>query len=254
MKSDTASKNGAEREEDAAFANKIALLNTICYCTTICTITYVDSNLNTHAVVEYRERVYDVGYYWILLAGAPLFFVTRWALTTRHLSLHGSRRRTFAPSIILIAFGIFPLWDFRLELPHGALVATLGLACMVSWLTCWLHFQTLTNWTQNVSVKESARIERIKEACTFWRTLTLTGIVGFIALLIPLVNYVWSEAEQLTGNKVEKMIVVKGTIVRLLPIVFYIFIGIFGELFKITQKTADYFLDIKETDVTTSPK
>jgi hypothetical protein len=175
---------------DNAFTLKIAMCNAIGFFVISAGVTLVDARLSSH--VAYGARYYPLRF-WICLA-APIVFVVSLISVRRS---HSWKARAVWPSLCLLLIGSPCLLNFRPAFPHTGFCLGILLCCLVSFITSWIYYLPFeVDWIDDRRIDRLLKLERIKEIVTLWRTLALSVTFGYLALLIPWQNLIWSTSHQ----------------------------------------------------------
>lgn len=182
---------------DNAFTLKIAMCNAIGFFVTSAGVTFVDARLSSGIV--HGALYYPLGY-WICLV-APIVFVVTLISVRRS---HSWKARAVWPSLCLLLIGAPFLLNFRPGFPHMGFCLGILLCCLVSFITSWIYYLPFeVDWIADSDIDRLLKLERIKEIVTLWRTLALSVTFGYLALLIPWQNFIWSTSRQVVTKPYE---------------------------------------------------
>lgn len=231
----------AERHNstDAFFRWKIAMFNTVGFLVHAGLTTYVDARLPNRVI--YGARHYPLGY-WVCLLAVPVFFAGLWGLKSKTLWA-----RILVPISGIVCATAIALWNFRPEFPHLNVGFWMGLYALVSLISCWIRFSDeRAAFLSADDISPTAKIERIKEMVTVWRTIALSLAIGYIAGAFQWVKMDYDLARQLIAGKtgdplyefqVQRLIATNN--VQLMLFSAYVVAGVLYESFRKSKKTAD---------------
>lgn len=226
---------------DRSFAIKTALFNSVGFLLIIAAITYVDSHLTSHVV--YGARHYRYGY-WVSLVGALvialstlLIFRGRWS----------AKAKAVLPSVVLTVTSALSLPFFRPQFPHvGILVWMLPLS-LVSLFSCLIRLvPPKTDWLRSSNATPEVKLERIKEYANLWRTVAVSISVGYIALIVPASNLIWTSSPGIVTKPSEAFLLVQFGIVAFAWLSLYVVFGVLYETFRRANLAGDLMFEIKE--------
>lgn len=226
-------------DTDKNYAFRIAFFNSIGFILTTGGVTFVDSRLTSNF---YGARNYPLGY-WITLLGPVI-------LTSTYLCIQKSRTRikkmlyTF---IILFVAWLISLPIFLPECPHVGIINWMALYTIVGLLSIWIRFEPVSrDYLTKSDIPWEIKVERLKEYITLWRTVTVSFAFGYLALLVPSMNGMWSVSEIYLSKKSDIFLVSNAAVLALIPFSIYVVVGIVYESFRKSQVAADLLLTIKK--------
>jgi hypothetical protein len=222
------------------FIIKTSLLNSVVFCFITAGVTYIDARLTSH--VAYGARNYYFGY-WICLLGPVIFFST---LIFGKL-IKSWKVKVVGFPLILIIVSLFSQINFRPEIPHGMISLTMLVISFICLVTSFIHYTPFNeSFIYKQGIDYQLKIERIKELVTLWRTIAISIIVSYLALLIPWGNLIWSQNDHIVLEMSEKFLLSQFGISAIIIISFYILFGLIYESFLKASLAADLILKIKK--------
>ena len=169
------------------FEFKIGFFNSLGFALAVGVPTFFDPLLKSH--VRFGAREYFLGP-WVLLISPLVFIVTYWCI------VKSSKHKYFFSWFPLAVSGIAVLWNFRPELPHANVTLWIIYYCVASFFASWIRYTPMDfNFVCDGSIHINARIERIKESISQWRTILISIATGFLALIVPWIAFVWLSSE-----------------------------------------------------------
>ncbi|MBI5819220.1 MAG: hypothetical protein HZA88_09530 [Verrucomicrobia bacterium] len=174
----------AEMNSDRLFTLRIALFNACGFMLVTGGITYVDSHLHSHVISAYRERHYALGM-WIMAFALPLFILT-------YIGMNKARARVMKSVIstaVIMGCGAVALWNCRPEFPHPMVLFWITLYAICGTVSVYVRYAPSESERANAQhIPLEFRLEWLKERIAFWRTMAVSFVVGYMALMIPWVN------------------------------------------------------------------
>ncbi|MFY9329425.1 MAG: hypothetical protein WAO76_15625 [Georgfuchsia sp.] len=226
---------------DRGFAAKIAAFNAIGSMISLACVTYLDPLLTAH--IQHGAVVHPYGYPVAAIGGLVIFVSTYLALA-KGLSW---KHKIWLPSGILLLVDALSLPFFLPEFPNGGIaVWTLELA-VCSMVTCVIRYVPFNEnvWLSDSEIAESARIERVKEFTSLWRTVAVSSMFGFLALLVPWTDTVWKFPENIVRNRGEAFLLGQYGGLDIVVVCFYALLGVVYEAFHKSEKAAHMLLSIR---------
>jgi hypothetical protein len=224
------------------FAVKIALFNLIGFSYVIASVTYVDARLTTHVV--YGARHYRAGYPLAVIGGLFIFFSTMLAI----LKPASWKVKAALPAMIFAVMGVMALPFFGPEFPHQGMASwtlQLSLVCLLSCLAHFIPFSTEQLTATDISAQ--IKIERVKEHANLWRTIAISVTVGYIAVIIPWNNFIWSQPSHIVTNASEAFLLGQGAAIALAILSLYMLFGVIYEAFLKAHHAADLMFCIRDS-------
>jgi hypothetical protein len=226
--------------KEKCFAVRLAGFTAVGMSLAVGVPTFVDSRMTSNRIFGARE--YPMGY-WILLIG-PLVFVGMYYLLIASSSV---KKRIVKPIAYLLIVGCLSLLNFFPEFPNGNVILWLLLYFIGDVLCLWTHYTPIkSDYIDLVDILDIAKIEMIKESINFWRTSTLMVGVGYLAILVPWSNLIWTwPAKFLTNPKEEAL----GIMVCETQLLFFSFFFLFCpvlEGIRKWQEATELFRKIKK--------
>ncbi len=218
------------------FALKISLFNSLGFMFAVGVPTLVDPLLKSH--VAYGARHYFLGP-WVLLFALLAFSGTFLILI---------KRKYFLSWLPIAVLGTGLLWNFRPELPHGNVTFWTAIYCIASFVTSWIYCTTVdSSYITDKCIHRSARIERIKESINYWRTISIAIAAGYLAILVPWTNLLWTMTDKIVREPQDRFLLATISGVQLALFSIYVLAGPVTEAFLKTQTISDELLKIRES-------
>jgi hypothetical protein len=224
------------------FAIKIALFNSIGFSYIIGGVTYVDARLTTHVV--YGSRHYRAGYTLALIGGLLIFVSTMLAI----LKAPSWKIKAALPALIFAIMSAIALPFFRPEFPHQGMSSwtlQLSLVCLLSCLVHFLPFGTEQLTAPDISAQ--IKIERVKEHANLWRTIAISITVGYLAVIIPWNNFIWSQPSHIVTTASEAFLLGQSAAIALAILSLYMLFGVIYEAFLKAHHAADLMFCIRDS-------
>jgi hypothetical protein len=231
------------------FAIKTALFSSLGFSYITAGVTYVDARLTTHVV--FGARYYSAGYWVGLIGGIVIFGGTLLGMRkTRSWKLQAA-----LPGTLFVIVNVIALPFFRPEFPHMGMSSwTLQLA-IVCFLSCAIHFSPLQR--RNLVRRRAStaiKLERVKEYANLWRTIAISLTVGYIAVIIPWSNFIWSQPIHIVTNEKEAFLLIHSASIALAVLSLYMLFGVVYEAFLKAHRAADLMFCIKDSEPQKSAK
>lgn len=226
--------------QESRFALRIAFFHALGFCYTTGGVTYLDARLTSHAA--FGPRHYPLGY-WVC-AFAPLVFCASYLVLTR---IRHRLLLIVASSLVPLLCAAIVLPNFLPEFPHAGVVGYLFLYSVATFVALFARLvPDRTDYIDESALSERVKIERVKHSVDFWRTVTISAGLGYLALMGPWMLTAESISKGFLTNPAEVFVV--GTWTRNWILVFttYVLAGPMYELFSKTARTADLLLGIKQ--------
>ena len=223
------------------FAIKIALFSALGFSYITAGVTYVDARLTTHVV--YGARYYRAGY-WIALIGGVVIFVGTLLVI---LKTESWKLRAALPATLFVIMNAIALPFFRPEFPHMGMSSWTLQLSVVCFLSCVIHFlplncEELAARTASIQIK----LERVKEYANLWRTIAISLTVGYIAVIIPWSNFIWSQPIHIVTNEKEAFLLIQSASIALAILSLYMLLGVVYEAFLKAHRAADLMFYIED--------
>jgi hypothetical protein len=225
--------------KDLGFAVKVAVLNALAFSIVVAGVTYIDARLTSH--VAFGARTYPYGYP-IAMGGGPVVFGSTLLVLARASSW---KVRATVPAAILAAMAILTLPFFRPEFPHGGISVWLAQFSIVSLLTCYIHFLP---WPARLASEElgaAVKWERLKEYGALWRTIAVAVTIGYMIILIPWSNFIWSLSPHIVRDPAQAYVLSEFGAAGMVGVTIYVILGVLYESFRRTHEAADLALRYK---------
>lgn len=84
--------------------------------------------------------------------------------------------------------------------------------------------QKLMEFVIDESISIQSRIEKIKELVNLWRTIAITLGAGYLAILVPWSNYLFSNMHIFDPFEKEQLLISNGVFVEIYLLSIYIYI------------------------------
>jgi hypothetical protein len=223
---------------DKGFTLKIAFFNSMGYFVTAAGVTFVDAKLVSSPF--FGARHYPLGY-WICL-GAPIVFLLSILFVRRFKSW---KRKALWPTLCLLLISAISLPNFRPGFPHMGFFGGTFFYCAISLIASWIHYAPLDiEWIADSRIDRSLKLERLKELITFWRTLTLSIVFGWMALMIPWTSFFWSSSKAFLETPAEVVINSNAWTVAMCGFSIFVLFGPVYESFRKTTCAVDQILQL----------
>jgi hypothetical protein len=230
--------------KDDWFAVKTAIFNSLAFSLTIAYVTFLDPRLKSHFRYP-GGRNYPHGYVISLLGGAIILGTTLLVLT----KASSWKVKATSPAIILAVMGLGSLPFFRPEFPHSAIFIWTSQCSLVSLFTCYVRFLPFqADWLTSADFTNSSKIERVKEYVTLWRTVAVFLTVGYIAIIIPWSNLIWSQPSRIVKDAGERFLLGEFGEMGIVGFSLYVIFGVIYESFRRAHDAADLVLRYKIQD------
>jgi len=229
---------------DKWFAVKIALFNSLGFFVIAAGVTYVDARLTTHLV--FGARHYPAGYPLSVIGAVIIFFITMFAI----LKPRSWKVKVVLPSLTLIIMDAISLPFFRPEFPHGGLAAWILYLAIASLFSCLIRFLPFEanriDWLAASDIITEAKIERVKEYANLWRTIAVSITIGYLGVLIPWINFTWTQAPYIVKAPAEIFLLSQAGVAALAGLSMYVLFGIIYEAFRKAHVAAELLFQIKK--------
>ncbi|HYY55941.1 MAG TPA: hypothetical protein VE842_01350 [Pyrinomonadaceae bacterium] len=228
---------------DKWFAVKIALFNSLGFSYITAGVTYVDARLTTHVV--YGPRHYRAGYTLSVIGGLLIFAGTMLVI----LKTASWRVKAALPAMIFAVMSAVALPFFRPEFPHQGMSSwtlQLSLVCLLSCVIHFLPFGTEQLSARDISVQ--TKLERVKEHANLWRTIAISVTVGYIAVIIPWSNFIWSQPSHIVANASEAFLLSQSASIALAILSLYMLFGVVYEAFLKAHRAADLMFHVQDSE------
>lgn len=225
--------------EDREFTAKIVLSNSLGLAFLLAATTYIDARLFSH--VKYGARIYRWGYLVAVMAGVAVFIATWFSFAKA-----SSPKLKAGLSVgILWAVAIVSMSYFRPEFPHGAIVSWTFYLSLASLLSCVIHYWKFrTGWLSSKRLSDAVKIDRVKHYADLWRTISISVTVGYLAILIPWITFLWNIPPTWVTNPTEQNILRQFGCSLVAGLSMYVLFGIVYEAFAKANEAADLLLSI----------
>jgi hypothetical protein len=228
---------------DKWFAVKTALFNSLGFAYIVAGVTYVDAHLTTHVV--FGARHYRAGYPLAVIGGFLIFVGTMLAI----LKPASWKVKTALPAIIFAVMNAIALPFFRPEFPHQGLSSWTLQLSLVCLLSCVIHFLPFgTELLTACNVPTQTKMERIKEHANLWRTIAISVTIGYIAVIIPWSNFIWSQPSHIVTNASEAFLLSQSASIALAILSLYMLFGVVYEAFLKAHRAADLMFCIQDSE------
>ncbi|MBN2018791.1 MAG: hypothetical protein JW749_01040 [Sedimentisphaerales bacterium] len=225
------------------FSAKIAGFSAGGITLTVGTMTFIDARLPGH--IWFGDRQYPMGY-WILLIGPVIFFgMYMLSMIPRTVGRKTTLSLSFFAAICAVS-----LFNFLPEFPHGNLGLWSLLFFIGDSISFWIHHLPLkSNYINESAILEQARIEMVKETLVFWRTLSLSLAVAFLAILIPWCVFIWDFPANVTTEPKEQLLLAYSAAIQMAFFSLYFIFCPLLEGIRKYQAAADMLLRMKKADM-----
>jgi hypothetical protein len=223
------------------FAIKIALFSSLGFSYITAGVTYVDARLTTHLV--YGARYYSAGYWVAVIGGVVIFAGTVLVI----LKTESWKLKAALPATLFVIVNALALPFFRPEFPHMGMSSWTLQLSIVCFLSCAIHFLPLDDRrlaARNVSTQ--VKLERVKEHANLWRTISISLTVGYIAVIIPWSNFIWSQPLHIVKDEKEAFLLIHSASIALAILSLYMLLGVVYEAFLKAHRTADLMFCIED--------
>lgn len=222
------------------FAIKIALFSSLGFLYITAGVTYVDARLTTHVV--FGARYYSAGY-WVAAIGGVVIFVGTMLIILKPESW---KLKAVLPAMLFIIMNVIAVPFFRPEFPHMGMSSWTLQLSIVCFLSCAIRFwplgaEELT--ARNVSTQ--VKLERVKEHANLWRTIAISLTVGYIAVIIPWSNFIWSQPIHIVTDEKEAFLLIHSASIALAILSLYMLLGVVYEAFRKAHRAADLMFCIE---------
>lgn len=225
------------------FAIKIVLFNWLGFTLLLSGVTYVDARLYTR--FSYGARTYRWGYLVSILGGLFVLFATSISFA----KVSSWRLKTALSVGILWIAAAFSLLLFRPEFPHAGITSWIFYLSLASLFSCGIHYSTFRkDRLLAKDLSESIKIERVKQYADLWRTIAISITVGYLALLIPWINFLWNLPSAFVTDPSEQLLLRQFGCAVLAGISMYVLFGIVYEAFFKANEAADLLLEVTSTE------
>jgi hypothetical protein len=229
----------SEMKNEKLFQIKLALFNTLGYCLVTFTSTFLDSRLTSH--ILWPQRTYPLGF-WILMVGPLVFILTLICFK----KVKSTITKIWLPSTTFAVIGFFSLLNFLPEFPHINVGGWILMYVIIGILTSWIHYTRIRDdYVTDSNISETARIERIKESVTSWRTLAVTFTAGYLSLLIPWCVYYIVSISKLVTNAKDSYLLKVFVYSEIFLFSIWVALGVLYESWQKANKSAELLLHIK---------
>jgi hypothetical protein len=232
---------GAKMNTHKWFAIKTALLNAIGFSYITAGVTYVDARLTTHVV--FGARYYWAGYSIAVIGGVIILGGTVLVI----LKSNSWKLKAALPATLFVIMIALALPFFRPEFPHMGMSSWMLQLSIACFLSCVIHFwplgaEELTARKVSIQVK----LERVKEHANLWRTISISLTVGYIAVIIPWSNFIWSQPIHIVTDEKEAFLLIHSASIALAILSLYMLLGVVYEAFLKAHRAADLMFCIED--------
>ena len=223
------------------FAIKIALFSALGFAYITAGVTYVDARLTTHLV--YGARYYPAGYCVAVIGGIVIFGGTLLVI----LKFKSWKLKVALPATLFVLTNALALPFFRPEFPHMGMSSWTLQLSIVCFLSCAIHFSPLgAEQLTALNVSTQIKLERVKEHANLWRTISISLTVGYIAVIIPWSNFIWSQPIHIVTDEREAFLLIHSASIALAILSLYMLLGVVYEAFLKAHRAADLMFCIEE--------
>ncbi len=203
-------------------------------------ITLVDAKLVSHVV--YGARHYPLGLK--ICWAAPVVFLVS---CVPALTSSSTRFKTVFHGLILLAAGAGSLFNFRPEFPHAGITLGVLYLWFVGFVSCLIHyFRIPSDWIDDANMDVQAKIARINEYATLWRTLAVSLAFGYATVLLSWSNFIWAIAPRITPKPDEIFLLCQFEITQTVLLSIYFLVGPVWESFKKAHVAAELLIRVKK--------
>lgn len=223
------------------FAIKTALFNAIGFSYVTAGITYVDARLTTHVV--YGARYYSAGYWIAVIGGVVILGGTVLVI----MKSDSWKLRAVLPATLFVMMIGLALPFFRPEFPHMGMSSWMLQLSVVSFLSGVIHFWPLG--AEELAARKASKevkLERVKEHANLWRTIAISLTVGYIAVIIPWSNFIWSQPIHIVTDEKQAFLLIHSASIALGILSLYMLLGVVYEAFLKAHLAADLMFYIEE--------
>lgn len=228
---------------DKWFAMKIAVFNSIGFSYVTAGVTYVDARLTTHVV--FGARHYHAGYAIAVIGGVLIFVITMLAI----LKATSWKVKAALPTMIFAIVNVVALPFFRPEFPHMGMSSWTLQLSLVCLLACAIHFVPFgTERLAARGISTQIKLERVREYANLWRTIAISLTVGYVAVIIPWSNFIWSQPMHIVKNESEAFLLIHSASIALAILSLYMLFGVVYEAFLKAHRAADLMFSIQDPE------
>lgn len=228
-----------QQSHEKKFLAKVSFFNALGATLAVGVPTYVDPKLKTHAY--HPGQTYPLGL-WVLLVG-PIVLVLTYLCMTQF-----TKRKWHSSWLPLAIVDACALWNFRAEFPHINVVIWTACYCLASFVASRIRFARVEfKFADDAHIHINARIERIKESISQWRTISVSMTTGYLALTIPWIAFLWISCASVVTDKKELFTLQMSQGIELLAFSTYVCVGPIIEAFSKYLFVSDGLLAIKNT-------
>lgn len=220
------------------FATKISTFNTLGLALGIGFTSFLDPQLTTH--VRYHARSYQWGWFFIpvVLVGALTYPAMRQARGRGWYSV-----LSFGPLAII---GFFCSFWFPPESPHMGVLSFVVGYCLLSFVTTWLRLcRPEAGYINEEGVPLAIRLERLKATITLWQTIAMSGTMGYIALVIAWIAFVWKLTSYIVTNAAEQFLLGQAFFAEVAIFSLLVIIGPLAEAFGAVRASIAQLTEIR---------
>jgi hypothetical protein len=222
------------------FEFRVAFFNALGACMAAGFSTYVDARLTTD-IMWGKARHYPLGY-WVMLVGPAIFLTTLpWFR-----KIASWKAKIWLPSIWAMFIGFLLLFNFFPTFPHVNVGGWIVMFAIASIVASWIHYAPVRfDYAGDHTISETARIERVKETVSLWRTVSITITAGYIALLVPWFAYLMTSTSKVVADPGEALLLMlmAGTEVSVFSI--WVGLGTILESWRKAMSAADGLLQVR---------
>jgi hypothetical protein len=110
----------------------------------------------------------------------------------------------------------------------------------------FLPFGTEQLSARDISVQ--TKLERVKEHANLWRTIAISVTVGYIAVIIPWSNFIWSQPSHIVANASEAFLLSQSASIALAILSLYMLFGVVYEAFLKAHRAADLMFHVQDSE------
>ena len=162
-----------------------------------------------------------------------------WGLSTYFL-LGLKRLRLTLTSVCLVLFCIPPSIILLPEIPHLGFVSEIWVTFFFTFFAIWVHFQPISKkFLTDSNLLPEAKLERAKAEINLWRTIYITVLGGYLALLVGWFNSFRAFNENVTSIPEERFLLnISGTIWVICSSIWFV-VGVLGETYRQIRRSMD---------------
>jgi len=215
------------RNDDVGFCLKVSVASAVTYLSGAFGALILDPKIAHH--VRYGARHYPDWAY----CEVPIFSLL--IVVTTYLLMAGLARksRLWLATLPTWLASIPTFWILRPELPHMNLLTNIGLASFLTMTAITIHDHKInTGYLNDPKMLQEAKLERAKQEISFWNTILLAFLGGYLALLVSWWNGVHEINKDITANQGEQFLLNNNGLFLMIVHSAWFLIGVVTEIAK----------------------